>query len=164
MVAKQLIYYLNFYGKLHSSQHGFTASRSTLSNLLQFDKYITDCLNLHSFDIFSFDFCKAFVKAPHQCIIVAASELGIDGKALAWIASYLEKRTQQVKVGNVLSSTSYVMSGLIQGSVLRPAFYVMLSNSLLSAINLPLEAFPDDLKFLANVTNHTKREVDYKLK
>ena len=90
---------------------------------------------------------------------MAAGELGIDSKALAWIVSYLEKRTQQVKVGNVLSSTSYVMSGLIQGSVLGPTFYVMPSNSLLSAINLSLEAFADDLKFLADVTNHTKNEV-----
>ena len=61
VVAKQLIYYLNFQGKLHFGQHGFTEGRSTLSNLLQFDKYIADCLNLkHSFDIFSLDFCKAF--------------------------------------------------------------------------------------------------------
>ena len=38
----------------------FTAGRSTLSNLLQFDKYIADYLNSkHSFDKFSFDFCKA---------------------------------------------------------------------------------------------------------
>ena len=51
------------------------------------------------------------------------------------------------------------MSGLTQGSMLGPTFYVMLSNSLLSAINLPLDAFADDLKFLANVTNHTKNEV-----
>ena len=160
VVTKQLIYYLNFHGKLHSVQHGYTAGRSTLSNLLKFDKYIADCLNLkHSFDIFSFDFCKPFDKAPHQCVIMAASELDIDGKALAWIASYLEKRTQQVKVVIVLSSTSYVMSGLIQGSVLGPTFYVMLSNSLLSAIKMPLKAFADDLKFLADVTNHTKNEV-----
>ena len=51
------------------------------------------------------------------------------------------------------------MSGLIQGSVLGPTFYVMLSNSLLSANNLPLEAFADDFKFLADVTYHTKNEV-----
>ena len=94
VVAKQLIYYLNFHEKLHSSQHGFTAGRSTLSNLLQFNKYIADCLNLkHSFDTLSFDFSKASDKAPHQRVIMAASELGIDGRALAWMARYLEKRT-----------------------------------------------------------------------
>ena len=51
------------------------------------------------------------------------------------------------------------MSGLIQGSVLGHTFYVMLSNSLLCAINLPLEAFADDFKFLADATNHTKNKV-----
>ena len=51
------------------------------------------------------------------------------------------------------------MSGLIQSSVLGPTFYVMLSNSLLCTINLPLEAFADNLKFLADVTNHTKNGV-----
>ena len=35
----------------------------------------------------------------------------------------------------------------------------MLSNSLLSANNLPLEAFADDFKCLADVTSHTKNEV-----
>ena len=46
-------------------QHGFMPGRSTLSNLLSCDAVIADLVaGSHCYDIISFDFLKAFDKAP----------------------------------------------------------------------------------------------------
>ena len=102
---------------------------------------------------------KACDKAPHQCAIDAAASFDLSSKAIKWIGSFLTGRTQQVRIGGALSITSNVISGIIQGSLLRPIFYIMLTKSLLSSMLLPIEGFADDLKFVADLSPHTKAEV-----
>jgi hypothetical protein len=127
---KQLVSFLNSNDRLHPSQHGFTKGKSTLTNLLQCDSHIAECLaKRHPFDIVTFDFCKAFDKASHRSVIEAAVDLGLHGKALLFISSFLSSRTQQVKVGSSLSKIVKVRSGVVQGSVLGPTLFVMLTNS-----------------------------------
>ena len=113
----------------------------------------------HPYDIITFDFCKAFDKAPHSCVINAAASLGIHGKVLSWISSFLANRSQQVKVRNSTSDAYDVISGVIQGSILGPDFYIMLTNSLLKALSLHRVAFADNLKFAADVISHTQQEI-----
>ena len=43
----------------------------------------------YPYDTASFDFEKAFDKTPHFRIVEAASELGVEGRALAWLSSFL---------------------------------------------------------------------------
>jgi hypothetical protein len=56
------------------------------------------------------------------------------------------------------------MSGMVQGSILGPVLFVILTNSLLYFISLPLIAFADDLKLCADDTLHdqyaVQREID----
>ena len=74
---------------MHLAQHGFIAGKSTLINLLQFDKYVIKAmLANHPYDIIYSDYCKAFDKLPHQCVVDAAREHCIGGKALAWIGNF----------------------------------------------------------------------------
>ena len=111
VVYKKLVGYLNDANKLHSAQHGFTNGRSTISNLLQFDAYISECIAAkHPYDIVMFDFCKAFYKAPHQCVIDAAASFDLSSKAIEWMGSFLIGRTQQVQIGDALSITSNIIS------------------------------------------------------
>jgi hypothetical protein len=157
---KQLVTFLNNNDRLHPSQHGFTKGKSTLTNLLQCDSHISECLaKRHPFDIVTFDFCKAFDKASHRSVIEAAADLGVHGKALQFISSFLSSRTQQVKVGSSLSKIVKVRSGVVQGSVLGPTLFVMLTNSLLNVIKLPLGAYADDIKFIADVGVLSGQEV-----
>ena len=54
-----------------------------------------------------------------------------------------------MKVNNCYSITHKVVSAVVQGSVLGPVLYTMLTDSLLKAIPLPSLAFADDLKVIA---------------
>lgn len=66
----QITEYLYNNDLLHASQHGFRPRRSTLTNLLVTDKAIADiCMAGHAYDVISFDFRKAFYKAPHSRIV-----------------------------------------------------------------------------------------------
>ena len=133
VVYKQLIGYLNDANKLHSAQHGFTNGRSTIINLLQFDAYISECIAAeYPYDFVMFDFCKAFDKAPYQCVIDAAASFDLSSKAIMWIGSFRTGRTQQMQISDALSITSNVISGITQGSVIGPIFCIMHTNFLLS--------------------------------
>ena len=51
--------------------------------------------------------------------------LGVGGKLLRFIESYFTNRTQIVQVGDVLSDSRPVASGVPQGSVLAALFFII---------------------------------------
>ena len=71
------------------------------------------------------DFAKAFDSVCHSKLIYKLSMLGISGSLLALLTSYLDKRTQQVKIQNSLSKSVLINSGVPQGSVLGPVLFVI---------------------------------------
>ena len=92
-------------------------------------------------------------------MINASSDIGIVGPALYWISSFLSERTFCVRVGSCYSLAADVTSGVIQGSTLGPILYDVFIDSLLRVIKLPLQAFADNLKFVADVAVHSKAAV-----
>ena len=75
------------------------------------------------------------------------------------MSSFLANRSQQVKAGNSTSDAYDVISGVVQGSILGPDFYVKLTDALLRAFSLPRVAFADNLKLAADVISHTQQEI-----
>ena len=65
------------------------------------------------YDIASFDIKKAFNKAPHFRIVEAASEMGVEGRALAWLFSFLTSHTQRARINGLHSDPARVSSGLV---------------------------------------------------
>jgi Reverse transcriptase (RNA-dependent DNA polymerase)/Endonuclease-reverse transcriptase len=160
VVYVQLQSYLSSHGLMHRSQHGFSAGRSTVTNVLTADNHIADAISAgHPYDILTFDFKKAFDRAPHRSVITCLSNLGVAGSSLRWFASFLIEREQRVKIGNSYSRVSAVPSGVVQGSVLGPALFTVLLDSLLRRLRLPAVAFADDVKYVADVAVHSQREV-----
>jgi len=59
-----------------------------------------------------------------------STDFGVTGVALDWIKSYLTGRSQAVRSGGTLSSTSSLVCGVPQGSVLGPLLFLLYTASL----------------------------------
>ena len=89
-----------------------------------------------------FDFKKAFDSVSHDLLFKKLSTLGLDPYLLKWIASYL-----QYVLINEASRCSQVLSGVPQGSVLGPLFFLLFINDItsLESSGSGLILYADDL-------------------
>jgi hypothetical protein len=78
VVAVQLVEHICAVKPLSICQFGFQRGRSTIANLLVCEAFLSKYLNERkSFDIFSFDFQRAFDKVPHDLLLEALDSLGL---------------------------------------------------------------------------------------
>jgi len=67
--------------------------------------------NSEKVDAVYLDFAKAFDKVDHKILLKKLESLGIRGKILRWIKSFLTNRQQKVLVEGILSEPVAVISG-----------------------------------------------------
>jgi len=69
---------------------------------------------------------------------------------LTWIHNVLTERTHCTRVGNCLSSTKYLTSGVVQGSCLGPIRFVIYISDIVSVFDqcCVCKLYADDLKLL----------------
>lgn len=139
--------------KLFSNhQYGFIPGRSTTTQLLS---YLNTCIEAIAegdvVDTIYFDFAKAFDTVPHRRLMKKLKAYGIGGQILNWIQSFLQGRTQTVKVNGVKSDAAAVLSGIPQGSVLGPILFVIYINDLPDAVKSSVYLFADDTKIFSRI-------------
>ena len=80
-----------------------------------------------------FDFQKAFDTVPHRNLIKRLEDLNLHPLLLKWTSSYLMNHNHHVVVnGSVLSESTTVISGVLQGSVLGPLLFLIYIDSITS--------------------------------
>ena len=119
---------------LHNNQLGFRAKRSgTIQMLLYLDTIYSAISKNEDVDVIYTD----FEKSDDGILIDKLFLLGIRGKILKLNYNFLTNSTQCVKIKGCLSQSFYVTSGVPQGSILGPLFFLVMITDLQVYVIIP---------------------------
>ena len=80
---------------------------------------------------------------------------GIQGPLLNWIRSFLTNRTQCVVLNGQSSRPSIVLSGVPQGTVLRPLLFLCYINDLPKNVTQKVKLYADDVLLYSSIRTIT---------
>ena len=98
--------------------------------------------------VFYTDFSKAFDTVPHALLAKKLHTIGFGGNLMKLLVSY--NHYQRVRIGNKLSTAKKATSGVPQGSILGPLFFIIFVNDLPETLdNSASCGFADDFKIIS---------------
>ena len=113
---------------LYNYQSGFRTNHST--NLCL--SFWTDKI-LKGFDeglltrMILIDLQKAFDTINHEILLKKLEAIGFLDKCIQWFRSYFYERTSFIEIENLLSDFGKVLCGVLQGSILGPLLFLIMS-------------------------------------
>ena len=155
IVVNKLINYFEEMSLFNPNQHGFRRGRSCLSQLLDHYQRILSILESgNEVNVIYLDFAKAFDKVDHKILVEKLKSLGICGKVLRWIHSFLTNRLQTVTICGRKSKESPVLSGVPQGSSLGPILFLIHITDIDDNVEYSdVSSFADDTRLIKEVSS-----------
>lgn len=156
ILSSQIIKYLTSNNILYANQHGFQRGLSCETQLFELTTDIHDSQHkLLKTDVISIDFAKAFDRVPHNRLIHKMENIKIESNVIRWFKKYLTNRHQAVIIEDLQSSFQVVKSGVPQGSVLGPTFFLISINYIAVDNNSSVRLFADECVLYRRVTNRS---------
>ena len=149
-IKKRLTEFLDLNKIISEFQFGFKQKNSTEDAITRVVEFATESfeMGLKPLAIF-LDLSKAFDTVTHQILLNRMELAGIRGKALEVFRSYLQDRTQKVRIGETLSNVKTVEFGVPQGTVLGPALFSLYVNGIFQNVDsAEIICFADDTAIL----------------
>jgi hypothetical protein len=142
-------------------QFAYKKKRSTLDAVAYLQHLI--CSNLDAgcskFECIFLDFSSAFNTISRQSILDKMNDLGLPSWIVTWIFNYFLNCTQYVFANGTRSESIGNDHGVLQGAVLSPALFSLLTDSLVSHNSSHLLKYADD----TTLANKLKSASDFEL-
>ena len=106
------------------------------------------------------DLSKAFDRVWHDGLLYKLEMCGISGMLLVLLRSFLSNRRQRVLLNGKDSEWKMVSSGVPQGSVLGPLFFLVYINDLVDNVHSDIKLFADDTSLFSVVRGERETAED----
>jgi hypothetical protein len=121
----------------YSNQYGFRQNHSTEHATIELVDRITDDLDNGNIPLNIYiDLTKAFDTVDHNILLEKLHHYGIRNTPLSLMKSYLSNRYQYVEIDHIKSDSKLIHTGVPQGSVLGPLFFIIYLNDIHKSSNI----------------------------
>ena len=95
---------------------------------------------------------------PHQRLLLKLKAYDIGNGMINWLEKWLIGRTQRVLVDGEISNWKSVLSGVLQGSILRSILFLIFINDLDNDIKSKVLKFAYDTKVFGKIKSYADRQ------
>lgn len=146
---------MHFSERISKNQHWFFKKDSNIATLSAFNKKLQQCMKVKGqLDVIQIDFSKTFEKVNKQLFLNKLDSLGVCDIVLEWFQSFLNGRTQQIKIGDSLSSMVDVTSSVISGSRCSQLLFSLFVLNINNIIDTECSLHVDDFKTWNNISSN----------
>ena len=155
LLHNRIMKYLNENNVICKYQFAFRKLYSTTIALIEITDRIKHLVDDGNYVVGIFlDLTKAFDTVNHQILLDKLHHYGIRGHSNSFFESYLTNRKQYVHINGKSSKIINQNTGVPQGSVLGPLFFLLYINDIYNSINTcDIRLFADDTSLFAHDKN-----------